>query len=159
MPLHKELKDCFTSADGSFSDFKLEKESKEYSACTFQLNAFQIYFRKAKITPKKQGQFVTFYKRIPSGSIAPFDEEDAFQFLIVKVDFKEQSGYFIFPKPLLLQKNILSTSVKEGKRAFRIYAPWDAPNNKQALQTQRWQFNYFTAAANLKKYLLEGNLT
>ena len=140
------------------TDFVVEKESKEYEGCNFKLNDLKIYFRKAKITPKKEGQFVTFYKRIQSGVIAPFDDEDDFQFLIVNVEFENQRGYFIFPKLLLAQKNILTTSIKDGKRAFRIYSPWDEPKNKQALTSQQWKLDCFTAASDLQNYLLERNL-
>ena len=129
MSLLQKIENLFTTSDFTLTDFVVEKESKEYEACQFHINKLQIHFRKAKITPKKEGQFVTFYKRIQSGVIAPFDDEDDFQFLIVNVEFENQRGYFIFPKLLLAQKNILTTSIKDGKRAFRIYSPWDEPKN------------------------------
>lgn len=158
MSLLQKIENLFTTSDFTLTDFVVEKESKEYEGCNFKLNDLKIYFRKAKITPKKEGQFVTFYKRIQSGVIAPFDDEDDFQFLIVNVEFENQRGYFIFPKLLLAQKNILTTSIKEGKRAFRIYSPWDEPKNKQALTSQQWQLDCFTAASDLQNYLLERNL-
>jgi hypothetical protein len=158
MSLLEKIKKTFNSSDFTLTDFVVEKESKEYEGCNFKLNDLKIYFRKAKITPKKEGQFVTFYKRIQSGIIAPFDDEDDFQFLIVNVEFENQRGYFILPKLLLAQKNILTTSIKDGKRAFRIYSPWDEPKNKQALTSQQWQLDSFTAASDLQNYLLERNL-
>lgn len=158
MSLLQKIENLFTTSDFTLTDFVVEKESKEYEGCNFKLNDLKIYFRKAKITPKKEGQFVTFWKRIPSGIIAPFDDEDDFQFLIVNVEFENQRGYFIFPKLLLAQKNILTTSIKDGKRAFRIYSPWDEPKNKQALTSQQWQLDCFTAASDLQNYLLERNL-
>lgn len=158
MSLLQKIENLFTTSDFTLTDFVVEKESKEYEGCNFKLNDLKIYFRKAKITPKKEGQFVTFYKRIQSGVIAPFDDEDDFQFLIVNVEFENQRGYFIFPKLLLAQKNILTTSIKDGKRAFRIYSPWDEPKNKQALTSQQWQLDSFTAASDLQNYLLERNL-
>ena len=158
MSLLQKIENLFTTSDFTLTDFVEEKESKEYEGCNFKLNDLKIYFRKAKITPKKEGQFVTFYKRIQSGVIAPFDDEDDFQFLIVNVEFENQRGYFIFPKLLLAQKNILTTSIKDGKRAFRIYSPWDEPKNKQALTSQQWQLDCFTATSDLQNYLLERNL-
>ena len=158
MSLLQKIENLFTTSDFTLTDFVVEKESKEYEGCNFKLNDLKIYFRKAKITPKKEGQFVTFYKRIQSGVIAPFDDEDDFQFLIVNVEFENQRGYFIFPKLLLAQKNILTTSIKDGKRAFRIYSPWDEPKNKQALTSQQWQLDCFTATSDLQNYLLERNL-
>lgn len=158
MTLSERIESKFIQANLQISEFSLEKESQEYEACQFHINKLQIHFRKAKITPKKEGQFVTFYKRIQSGVIAPFDDEDDFQFLIVNVEFENQRGYFIFPKLLLAQKNILTTSIKDGKRAFRIYSPWDEPKNKQALTSQQWQLDCFTATSDLQNYLLERNL-
>ncbi|MEG2603136.1 MAG: MepB family protein, partial [Carnobacterium sp.] len=29
------------------------------------------------------------------------------------------------------------------KRGFRVYPLWDQPDNPQAIQTQKWQLNYF----------------
>ena len=158
MTLSESIESKFIQANLQIAEFSLEKESQEYEACQFHINELHIHFRKAKITPKKEGQFVTFWKRIPSGIIAPFDDEDDFQFLIVNVEFENQRGYFIFPKLLLAQKNILTTSIKDGKRAFRIYSPWDEPKNKQALTSQQWQLDCFTAASDLQNYLLERNL-
>ena len=42
-----------------------------------------------------------------------------------------------------LKDNILSSSKKEGKRAMRIYPPWDKTDNSQAKKTQAWQLQYF----------------
>ena len=52
-------------------------------------------------------------------------------------------GQFVFPKPVLVKKGIISTESKEGKRAFRVYPDWDIAKNKQAAQTQKWQLDYF----------------
>ena len=113
------------------SNFKIETESKEYNACQFNLNNLKIICRNAKITPKKVGQFVTFWKREINQPIAPFDENDT------------QIGQFVFPKAILIKKGIISTNKKEGKRAFRIYPPWDKTTSKQAEQSQKWQVDYF----------------
>ncbi|WP_237590319.1 MepB family protein, partial [Polaribacter sargassicola] len=67
------------------SSFQTEVESKAYSACRFQLNGLNILSRNAKITPKKAGQFVTFWKRIGNGSIEPFNENDRIDFCTVNV--------------------------------------------------------------------------
>jgi hypothetical protein len=37
----------------------------------------------------------------------------------------------------------VQTSKKEGKRAIRVYPPWDQANNVQAKKTQKWQLDYF----------------
>jgi len=40
-----------------------EAESAEYEAHFFKLNNLAVRYRKAKVTPTKTGQFVTFWKR------------------------------------------------------------------------------------------------
>ena len=52
-------------------------------------------------------------------------------------------GQFVFPKKELISKGIISTSIKVGKRGFRVYPVWDKPLNKQAIKTQDWQLKYF----------------
>ncbi|MDO6801945.1 MepB family protein [Wenyingzhuangia sp. 1_MG-2023] len=125
------------------TDFQTEKESKEYAACRFELNGLKIISRNSKITPKKVGQFVTFWKRNGNGPIEPFDENDLIDFYTVNVRSENKFGQFVFPKSVLIKKGIISTEKKEGKRAFRVYPNWDIAKNKQAEQTQKWQLNYF----------------
>lgn len=125
------------------SDFTTEPESKEYAACQFTLNGSKVISRDAKITPKKQGQFVTFWKRKGNGPIEPYHETDTVDFFIVNVQAENKWGQFVFPKSILLQKGIISTAKKEGKRGFRVYPIWDVVTSKQAQQTQKWQVNYF----------------
>jgi hypothetical protein len=125
------------------SEFKSELESKEYDACRYKLNGSNIINRSAKITPKKNGQFVTFWKRNENEPIAPFDENDNCDFFVVNVINENRFGQFVFPKKKLILKGIISTQKKEGKRAFRVYSKWDIPNNKTAEKTQKWQLDYF----------------
>lgn len=125
------------------SDFKIEPESKEYDACRFKLNGLNIVSRNAKITSKKIGQFVTFWKRNRNGPIEPLNETDQIDFYVVNVQTKNQFGQFVFPKSVLIKKGIISTKNKEGKRAFRVYPIWNKTENKQAKGTQKWQLNYF----------------
>ncbi|MEP6929786.1 MAG: MepB family protein [Flavobacterium sp.] len=123
-----------------------EAESAEYSAFRFRLNQKYICYREAKITPTKTGQFVTLWKRNAIlKTIEPFDVSDAIDYVIISVRKKDLFGQFIFPKSVLLQKSIFSTSVKEGIRATRVYPPWDETTSKQAQKTQQWQLNYFYA--------------
>jgi len=125
------------------SNFKYEEESKEYEASQFVLKGLQIINRNAKITPKKVGQFVTFWKRSKNCPIEPFHENDPFDFFTVNVQANNQLGQFVFPKSLLIKKGIISTPKKEGKRAFRVYPVWDTPQSKQAESTQKWQLDFF----------------
>lgn len=125
------------------TSFQLEAESKEYAACQFELNQRKIICRSAKITPKKIGQFVTFWKRQRGGPIEPFHETDLVDYFVVNLQSGDQTGQFVFPKSVLIKKGIISTDQKEGKRAFRVYPKWDLPKSKQAERTQKWQLDYF----------------
>ena len=120
-----------------------EAESADYNAYTFQLNKKTICYRMAKITPTKTGQFVTLWKRNTLGIIEPFDLLDTIDFVIISVRKEDLFGQFIFPKAVLLAKGIFSTEIKEGKRATRVYPPWDETTSKQAQKTQQWQLDYF----------------
>jgi hypothetical protein len=120
-----------------------ENESADYDAYRFYLNKKSICYRMAKITPTKTGQFVTLWKRNTAGIIEPFDFSDLIDFVIISVRKRALYGQFIFPKSILLEKGIFSTVHKEGKRATRIYPPWDETTSKQAQKTQQWQLDYF----------------
>lgn len=125
------------------SNVSIDLESKEYAACRFELNGRKIISRDAKITPKKIGQFVTFWKRKGNGPIEPFHQTDPIDFYIVNVRTENTFGQFVFSIAILIKKGIISTPTKEGKRAFRVYPNWDIPKSKQAARTQKWQLDYF----------------
>jgi hypothetical protein len=138
----------------------LEPESKDYGACRFKLNDLEILFRTSKITPTKTGQFVTLWKRKEKGPIQPFDSTDSIDLFIISTRNKTLSGQFIFPMSILIEKGIISHQGKEGKRAIRVYPPWDITTSKQAQKTQKWQLDYFlevkqdqTIDSNLAKLL------
>ena len=124
---------------------KLEKdlECDECVGYNFNVNEFSIKFRKAKITPKKVGQFVTLWKRNVIKQTEPFSENDVFDYYIITTEEDSKLGFYIFPKAILIEKNILTSAKKEGKRGFRVYPNWVKPENKQAEKTQNWQQNYF----------------
>ena len=63
--------------------------------------------------------------------------------MIISVFDTANCGIFIFDKHILTKKNIMSVNKKGGKRGIRVYAPWTKPLVKQALQTQKWQNQYF----------------
>jgi len=147
--LSKIKTDIYDKCSLIVSEFKTEIESTEYDACLFKLNGKDIVSRNAKVTPKKNGQFVTFWKRNGNGPIQPFEESDKIDFYIVTVNTKNELGQFVFPKSILIKKGIISTKQKEGKRAFRVYPKWDIAKSKQAKQTQKWQLNYFYEINNL----------
>ncbi len=137
-----------------------EAESQEYGACTFEMRNKTIKFRVAKITPTKTGQFVTLWKRIGHGPIMPYDVADPVDLFVVSVRNRQQFGQFVFPKNVLWQKGFVSKDGRGGKRAMRVYPPWDKTNNAQAKKTQAWQLLYFVEiqptldSAHVKKLFL-----
>lgn len=133
----------YTQQGFEFSDYSDEKEGKVYQACRFKLNDLVIHSRLSKITPKKNGQFVTFWRRNEDDITAPFLESDSFDFLVIHVNFENRYGQFVFPKSILIEKGIISSKNKAGKRGFRVYPIWDIAESKQAKQTQKWQLNHF----------------
>ena len=126
-----------------FQNLIWNSESANYGACSFELNNKLIQYRVANITPTKIGQFVAIWKRNNEGITAPFDVSDSLDFMIISVRDSENFGQFIFPKSVLVSHGIISQNEKGGKRGIRVYAPWDKPENKQAIKTQAWQVNYF----------------
>ncbi len=130
-----------------------EAESAEYEAHFFKLNDLTVRYRKAKITPTKTGQFVTFWKREGDGPIQPYGIEDKVDFLLVSVRKSKNFGVFVFSRAVLLSQGIISTEKREGKRALRVYPPWDIPTSRQALKTQKWQRECFLelGSGNLNK--------
>jgi hypothetical protein len=120
-----------------------EVEGAEYGAYTFEINALSVKFRVAKITPTKIGQFVTLWKRISKGPIQPFEYTDPIDLFIISTRKDNRFGQFVFPKSVLCEQGIISTNNKEGKRAIRVYPPWDETLSKQAQKTQKWQLDYF----------------
>jgi len=128
----------------TFNNLSWEAESLEYGACAFDLNDRHVMFRSAKKTPKKVGQFVTLWKRpVIGGPILPYDVDDPVDLFVISVRASEKFGQFVFPKKVLLEKGIISKEEKGGKRAMRVYPPWDITDSKQAQKTQSWQTLYF----------------
>lgn len=132
----------------SLSNLEKDLECEEYFGYNLNINQSFIKFRKAKITPKKVGQFVTLWKRNKTNQTQPFDEKDPFDYYIVATEDTSRLGFYIFSKAILIEKQILSTHNKEGKRGFRVYPNWTKPENKQALKTQDWQQAYFIEVVN-----------
>jgi hypothetical protein len=127
-----------------------DRECEEYSGCSFQLNKRNIKFRKAKITLKKTGQFVTLWKRNNQKQTEPLSLDDDFDFYMIATEQQHRFGFFLFPKYILGEKQILTTNNKGGKRGFRVYADWDIPQSKQAEQTKNWQERYFINVADIE---------
>jgi len=120
-----------------------EEQNADYGAYVFNLNGISIRFRVAKITPTKVGQFVTLWERIGNGSIQPYDVSDAVDLFVISTRKGSHFGQFVFPKAVLCDHDIVSDQGEGGKRAIRVYPPWDNPTSRQAMRTQKWQLEYF----------------
>lgn len=142
----------FISAGFIITNCVQEAESHEYCAYRFELNGKKVVFRAAKITPTKIGQFVTIWKRNENGPIMPFDMSDAFDFCVVLVKNGKDVGYFVFPKRVLAQQGYVSVEGSGGKRAMRVYPPWDVAESVQAQKTQAWQGSYFCEVGDEKSF-------
>lgn len=146
-PIHNDL---ITTTDLVYKPCKFEcsqpqaePQNAEYGAYVFTLNTLFIRFRVAKITPTKVGQFVTLWERSEEGPIQPYDISDPADFFVISTRKDNNFGQFIFPKTVLCDKNVVSNKGKGGKRAMRVYPPWDKPTSRQAQKTQEWQLAYF----------------
>jgi hypothetical protein len=128
------------------SELALEAAHTAYSGCTFKLNNVAILFRAAKLTPLKIGGFATLWKRPKvKGPIQPYGIEDSIDLFVIHIQKGTAAGQFIFPKLALYQQGILSYKDEGGKRALRVYPPWEEVPSKVAQKTQQWQSNYFLA--------------
>jgi hypothetical protein len=121
----------------------LSTESITYGACAFGLAGKSVQYRVSRITPTKEGQFVTIWKRNEYGKTQPFDILDDLDFIIIMSRKGKSFGQFIFPKSMLADKGVISRNGKGGKRGIRVYPPWDITTNRQAEKTQNWQLKYF----------------
>jgi len=122
---------------------RIEAQNAEYGAYVFNLNALPIRFRVAKITPTKVGQFVTLWERIGDGPVQPYDISDPVDLFVISTRKGNNFGQFVFPKAVLCNRDIVSYKGNGGKRAIRVYPPWDEPTSRQAQKTQIWQLEYF----------------
>jgi hypothetical protein len=147
MPINHDIihsnKTIYEALGWKISDICIGSESREYGACDFKLNDFNIKYRVAKTTPTKLGQFVTIWKRNNNSVIIPYDANDSFDLLVINLSHGNNLGQFVFPKSVLLEQGIISYLGKGGKRAMRVYPTWDITISSKAKVTQTWQIKYF----------------
>lgn len=139
-------------SEKTISNFRAHDEASDYSGCDFTYSQKKYVFRQAKVTPKKIGLFVTLWKRNLAGLTEPFDDSDELDAMLVLCLDSPKKGLFCFPREELLARKILSDRENriEGKRGFRVYPAWSAPQNKQASQTKNWQAAHFSHEISLK---------
>jgi hypothetical protein len=141
--MNLNIKEYFEELSFAICDIETQAEASEYDGYSFTLNSKRVLFRTGKTTPKKVGQFVTFWRRNTAGITEPYSETDDIYFYIIHCLADGREGQFIIPRATLIAKGILSTATKDGKRGFRVYPAWDTPKSKQAIKTQQWQLAYF----------------
>ena len=124
------------------SDLLPEAESAAYGAHTFRLDGAAVRARVARLTPKKNGLFVTAWKRSPEGPTQPFGTADL-SLLVVTTREGRHFGHFAFPTEVLLRHGIIGPVAGTGKRGFRVYPPWTRPDSPQAARTAAWQLPHF----------------
>ena len=146
-PIYNDLKVMkelvYDKCGFEFANYRIENESEDYSACTFELNGNKVKYRHSKISPTKTGQFVTIWKRNAAGITEPFSFTDDIDLIIITARSDNNFGQFIFTKDLLIRQKIITCNNIEGKRGIRVYPPWDKVTSKQAEKTQKWQNDYF----------------
>jgi hypothetical protein len=121
-----------------------EAQNSDYGAGTFHLNSKSVRFRVAKITPTKIGQFVAFWEKDGNHKNQAYSYDKATDLLVINTfTSKNNFGQFVFPKEVLVKQNILKTATTKGKMAIRVYPIWEKPTSKQAVETQKWQLEYF----------------
>jgi hypothetical protein len=76
--------------------------------------------------------------------IRPYNIGDDFDLVIIYCVRNKKRGLFIFNKEVLNEYDIISGNKKLGKRALRIYPPWDKTISSQSIKSQKWQLEYFT---------------
>ncbi|MBY0001977.1 MepB family protein [Priestia aryabhattai] len=127
-----------------------EAQNSAYGAGIFQLNSKSVRFRVAKTTPNKVGQFVSFWEKDATHKNQAFSYGKATDLLVINTfTSTNRFGQFIFPKEVLLKQKILKTETTKGKMAIRVYPIWDKPTSTQAIETQKWQLEYFVELNNL----------
>ncbi|MCE5072470.1 MepB family protein [Staphylococcus aureus] len=139
----KILLNYIFSEESDVKDLTEEKYNQDYEALTFSFKEETYQSRLAKKTPTKAGYFVTCWTKDENNCNQPYSKEAFTDYLMIIVIDEELSGYFLFPRELLIEKGILTTFEHKGKMAFRVYPKWCNQLNKRAEQTQKWQCKYF----------------
>jgi hypothetical protein len=138
-----KISEIFKSIGFPVQNLKIESRKNDYEACEFESNERIFLSRKSKVTPKKNGQFVAIWKNNEQNENVPYQESDLLDFLIITVKDTANSGFFLFPKDVLVKQFIFSSLNREGKRGIRIYPTWVAAESEYARKTQLWQLEYF----------------
>lgn len=117
----------------------------------------KLTYRQAKITPKKQGFFVTLWHKDSSEAVnIPYSATDLEHGLLIFVPHDKAPGFFVLNQSVCEQLGILKTESKPGKMGFRIYHPESQLEAKQARRIQTLMKPYFICVRDphLKEFLM-----
>ncbi|MFK8136800.1 MAG: MepB family protein [Bdellovibrionales bacterium] len=147
MPLSfSDLSEILNIEENKILNFQTHNGAIDYKGCEFSIANTKYIFRLAKVTPKKNGLFVTFWNRNKQGTTEPYSVSEKFDVLLILCLDDSNKGFFSFSKDTLITNNILvdEDNMIAGKRGFRVYPKWSEPGSKQALVTKQWQMDYFS---------------
>lgn len=116
---HNDYIEIQKRCPGIYTNFIAHPEASEYNGCEYKYNNQRIIQRKSKITPKRDGQFVTLWRRNLHGVTCPFDKNDCIDYVIIIYEVNKTRFYLTYTKDELLKEGIF-TGIKQGKRGFRI---------------------------------------
>lgn len=133
---------CFIGED-RIKNIQFENQNRDYDGVKFRIGDVSFRGRLAKLTPKKKGYFVAFWEKDSDGNNQAFHFSNSPEKVIISIVDNELSGQFVFPKEVLLKKNILKSQASVGKMAIRVYPSWETDLNPSAFKTQKWQTKYF----------------
>ena len=129
----------------------LDTWNGDYEGIYFVIDSIKYHSRIGKKTSKKSGYFTTFWTKNLSGTNSPYTAAMDIDYLIIAILDGDKKGLFVFPKTVLIQKGILTSTTHKGKMGFRVYAPWDVNLNKTATTTASWQQQYFVDFSEMEK--------
>ncbi|GAA4366788.1 MepB family protein [Paeniglutamicibacter cryotolerans] len=132
--------------DTTAIEAETDPQGARYAAHSIRLGGLAWAYRQALVTPKKAGAFVTLWRRSESGPIRPLLASDGLDGALIHLVDALGSGLFVLPFEALERHGIATVPGREGKRGFRIYAPWTPCPGNQARRTRDWQREYFLEA-------------
>ncbi|MGX4687580.1 MepB family protein [Vagococcus sp. JNUCC 83] len=128
----------------SFPNVSYESQNSNYEGIFFYHQSHSYRSRLAKKTLRKNGYFVSFWKKDIYNKNQPYSFEEAPDNTLIWILDEHKKGFFNFPKDILLKKGILKSHTTKGKMGIRVYPVWETTLNSAATKTQSWQLDYFT---------------
>ncbi|MDI9896769.1 MepB family protein [Rhodococcus sp. IEGM 1381] len=115
---------------------RCDETNAEYCGLVAQLHGERWRVRTARVTPRKPGLFLAFWRRGADGTTEPFRSTDQ-DGLLVLIDTDGHRAGFRFTAEQLDRLGITASPAHLGKRGFRVYPTWCTGLNPQARRTQQ----------------------